>query len=133
VRLISDDALAIVTIMQEAAGEPYEGMVGVGEVIRRRAERHFQSDGTVAGTVLRSYAFSGWNSKPDFLRIRTVQLEDVDDRVPEAARAWRESAVSSVVPDAVYYCNLGVLEEPPAWARPANFVRQVGNHSFYRS
>lgn len=131
-RLVPDEVWAAITIVQEAAGEPYEGKVAVGEVIRRRTESHFQSDGTVAGTVLHSYAFSGWNTKPDFLRIRTAQLDDGDDVVQDALRAWRESESSLVVPDAYYYCNLGVLPAKPAWATEAALVRQVGRHTFFR-
>lgn len=131
-RLVSDEALAVVTIMQEAAGEPYEGKLAVAEVIRRRAERRFQSDGTVAGTVLRAYQFSGWNTKPDHLRIRTVQLHDTDRGVEDATKAWRQSALVSVVPDAVLYCNLDILPSPPSWATEAKFVKQIGHHSFYR-
>lgn len=131
-RLIPDDILAVVTIMQEAAGEPYAGKLAVAEVIRRRTEKHVQSDGTVAGTVLRSYQFSGWNTKPDALRIRTAQLQDTDHGTEDAQKAWRESITSRTVADAVFYCNLSVLPRPPAWATPDKFVVKIGHHSFYR-
>lgn len=131
-RLISDEALAAVTIVQEAAGEPYEGKLAVANVIRHRMELGVHSDGTVAGTVLRAYQFSGWNTKPDFLRIRTVQADDSEQSVCEALLAWRESATRDLVPGAVMYCNLNVLATPPAWARPELFVATVHRHTFFR-
>lgn len=131
-RLVSDEALAAITIVQEAAGEPYEGKLAVANVIRHRMELGLHSDGTVAGTVLRSFQFSGWNSKPDFLRIRTVQADDSEESVRESIRAWRESATRDIVPGAVFYCNLHVLPRPPAWARPELFVATVHRHTFFR-
>ncbi len=131
-RLVPDEILAVITIVQEAASEPYEGQLAVAEVIRRRAERHFQSDGTIAGTVLHSYAFSGWNTKPDFLRIRTVQLQDTDKVVEEATRAWRESVGSNVVPEAVFYYR-PLPGISPAWAIPDKFVATIGHHIFFRA
>lgn len=129
-RLVSDDAIAIITLVQEVAGEPYDGKLAVAEVIRRRMRLGFQSDGTVAGTLLRAYAFSGWNTKPDFLRIRTIQLHDSDAGVQDCARAWREGATSNLVPQAVNYVNLDIAH--PDWATPDRFVAKVGHHSFYR-
>ena len=131
-RLISDEALAVITIVQEAAGESYEGKLAVANVIRHRMEREMHSDGTVAGTVLRAFQFSGWNTKPDFLRIRTVQVDSEEESVREATLAWRESATRDIVPGAVLYCNLNVLPIPPAWAKPANFVASIDHHTFFR-
>lgn len=49
--VISPDALGICTLWQEARGEPYQGKVAVGEVIRERMRRRYASDGTVAGAL----------------------------------------------------------------------------------
>ena len=134
-RLISDAALAVVTIFQEAAGEPLEGKIAVGEVIRNRAALHYQSDGTIAGTVLHAFAFSGWNSTKDpnisGLRIRSVQMDDGHAILKECADAWEQSRDSHLVKGAVLYLNPAAVAVKPAWADPAKFITKVGRHEFY--
>jgi len=111
VRLISDDALAAVTIYQEAAGESFEGKVAVAEVIRNRMAFRYQSDGTVAGTVLHPFAFSGWNSTSNqniaALRIRSVQVDSAASN--DCAVAWQTSIDSQTVKGAVLYYNPAVI------------------------
>ena len=143
-RLISDEALAIVTIRQEAEGESYLGKLAVAEVIRNRMQRKYASDGTVAGTVLRAKQFSGWNAtstKTDLIntfRIKSVQIDSDDPIVKDCIRAWHEAqAGSNTVHGAVLYYapstlkKLGIPE--PDWALPdsAEEVAVVGNHRFF--
>lgn len=134
-RLVTDDALAIITIMQEAAGEPYIGKVAVAEVIRNRMKAKYSSDGTVAGTVLRPYQFSGWNTE-DRGRIRNIRADDTDPIVQECQRAWQEAwHGSDTVKGAVLYYNPDprLVRETPDWAKPhsATLVAQVGHHVFF--
>lgn len=136
-RLIAEDALAIVTLMQEAAGEPYIGKVAVAEVIRNRMNKKYASDGTVSGTVLRPLQFSGWNAK-DPGRIRTVRSDTDDKAVQDCLRAWQEAmAGSDIVKGAVLYLNQGYLQkigEPiPDWALPDSAIEVaiVGQHHFF--
>ena len=79
-RLVSDDAWAIMNIWIEARGEPYEGRVAVGRVMRNRMRLKFFSDGTVSNTVLYPYQFSGWNSSGHG---RDGAAKLVFDRLPE--------------------------------------------------
>lgn len=44
--LVPDDTWAILTIIGEAAGEPYVGQLAVAEVIRNRMRQRYASDGT---------------------------------------------------------------------------------------
>ena len=127
-RLITEDALAIVTIWQEARGEPYEGKLAVGEVIRNRMKRNYFSNGSVSGTVLRDYQFSGWNVG-DANRVPSVDIDDGDSTVRECISAWKDSSISSVANGAVLYCNLHLAH--PSWAKPEKMVAQIGNHSFF--
>jgi N-acetylmuramoyl-L-alanine amidase len=132
-RLISEEALAVITIMQEAAGEPYEGKVAVAEVIRNRMNKKYASDGTVSGTVLRPLQFSGWNAK-DPGRIRAVRSDSDDKVVKECIRAWHEAlAGTDMVKGAVLYYNPSIITEPPDWALPdsATQVAVVGQHHFF--
>ena len=132
-RLISEDALAVVTIMQEAAGEPYVGKVAVAEVIRNRMQMKYSSDGTVAGTVLRAKQFSGWNTA-DPGRIRNIRADDDDAVVRECMRAWEEAKHGSdTVANAVLYYNKKLVPDTPEWALPesAIHVATVGQHDFF--
>ena len=131
-RLVSDDVLGILTIWTEAQGEGFNGKVAVGEVIRRRTQRRYQSDGTIAGTVAKRYQFSALNDdKADNdLFIRSLKISWGDQGVPECERAWIWSATSNLVPDAVLYCNLDVAQ--PSWARPDKLVTKIDHHSFFK-
>lgn len=127
-RLVSDDLLGIVTLFQEAEGESYPGKVAVAEVILRRTARRYMSDGTVAGTVLRPFQFSGWNTGSTN-RIRSLKLNDDDPAVRECIRAWNHAkAGSNTTGNAVHYFNPELCF--PDWARGAEVVAEIGNHRF---
>jgi len=132
-RLITEEALAIVTIMQEAAGEPYEGKLAVAEVIRNRMQQRYTSDGTVAGTVLRPYQFSGWNTA-DPGRVRNIRADTDQQVVQDCSRAWAEAlAGSNTVHNAVLYYNKRLVVDTPDWALPdsATHLATVGQHDFF--
>lgn len=134
-RLIPEDTLAIVTIMQEAAGEPYTGKVAVAEVILNRMKAKYSSDGTVSGTVLRPLQFSGWNSR-DPGRIRNIRIDTDDPVVQECMRAWDEAKHGSdTVKGAVLYYNPDPRLVPvtPEWAKSHSAVQvaEVGHHVFF--
>ena len=126
--LISDDSLGIVTVFQEAEGEPYEGKVAVAEVILRRTARKYMSDGTVAGTIFRKYQFSGMNSdSPN--RIRSFQIDENDPVVNECIRAWTEAkGGSNYSAGAMHYYNPKAVS--PVWATNAPVLARIGNHVF---
>ncbi len=135
-RLITDSAIGYMAVWAEAEGEPYEGKCAVAEVIRRRAHRHYNSDGTIAGTIARRYQFSFLNDDAqDNLRlIKALQLDSDDSIVLDCIRAWNavgQIGYSEIVPGAVLYFNPHTAPAP-AWAIGANFVKTVGNHAFYR-
>lgn len=119
--------LAVATIYGEAAGEPYQGKLAVGEVIRNRMKRKHWSDGTVAGTVLRPRQFSLWNTET-LGRIRTCRLNTDDPVVRECQRAWDESALTNVTSGALYYHADYVL---PPWVGGMELTVQIGRHLFY--
>jgi spore germination cell wall hydrolase CwlJ-like protein len=139
-RLITEEALAIVTILQEAEGEPYAGKLAVAEIIRNRMNKNYASDGTVSGTVLRAKQFSGWNAvgpKDDphnFFRIRSARADSDGAIVKDCIRAWNEArAGSNTVHGAVLYYNPSIVKETPEWAKPehADEVAVVGQHHFF--
>lgn len=131
-RILSDDVLAIVTIAQEALGEPYEGKLAVAEVIRNRMQKRYSSDGSVAGTVLRAWQFSGWNTD-SVGRIKMAKIDSDHAVVAECVRAWEEAkAGSNLVNGALLYYAPAIVKTPK-WARAefATQVAEVGGHVFF--
>lgn len=131
-RILSDDALAIITIAQEAIGESYEGKLAVAEVIRNRMRHKYSSDGTVAGTVLRPWQFSGWNTD-SVGRVRMAKIDGDDKVVDDCVRAWRSAKEgSNTVNGAVLYYAPAIVKMPK-WARPeyAIQVAEIGGHVFF--
>lgn len=127
-RLISDDALGVIAVFMEAEGEPYEGKVGVAEVIQKRTRNKFMSDGTVAGTVLKKYQFSGFNSDAGN-RIRAFKIDSQHPVVQECQRAWEEAkAGSNLTGDALHYYNPKLCD--PLWAQGSKTVVTLGDHRF---
>lgn len=136
-RLITEESLAVITILQEAAGEPYAGKVAVAEVIRNRMLKKYASNGTVSDTVLRPKQFSGWNTG-DPGRIRNIQADSESQVVRDCIRAWNEAlAGSNTVNGAVLYYSPSALKElgwpTPDWALPDSAVEVavVGKHHFF--
>ena len=136
-RLITEEALAVITIMQEAAGEPYEGKVAVAEVIRNRMNKKYASDGTVSDTVLRPKQFSGWNTH-DPGRIRNIRADSESQVVKDCIRAWNEAREgSNRTHGAVLYYAPATLKKlgipDPDWAAPdsADEVAVIGQHHFF--
>jgi N-acetylmuramoyl-L-alanine amidase len=129
-RLIADYLFGVVTVFQEAEGEPYEGKVAVAEVILRRMRRKYMSDGTVVGTCLRRLQFSGWNSD-SANRIRSLKIDTSNPVADECVRAWVEADKGSdLVPDCLHYFNARIVSPP--WAKDAEIVAVIGNHTFVK-
>jgi N-acetylmuramoyl-L-alanine amidase len=127
-RLISETALAVITIWQEARGEVFEGKIAVGEVIRNRMKKKYSSDGSVAGTVLKAYQFSGWNTG-DANRIPSLKLDDSEKTVKECVDAWNRSGSTNLAAGALLYYAKSI--PPPPWAKDCVNVADVGNHIFF--
>lgn len=135
--LIPPNCLAVATIIQEAALEPYRGKVAVGKTIRNRMRKRYASDGSVAGTILRPYQFSGWNTT-DRTRIRSCNTRLDSPVVRESFAAWLESAIKwDGMEDAVlYHANKKIMDKLglpiPKWAVLSKRVATIGNHIFYK-
>jgi spore germination cell wall hydrolase CwlJ-like protein len=132
VRLIADDTLVACTLWGEARGETPEGRIAVAEVIRNRMAQHYQSDGTVAGTLMKPHQFSCWSTRDPSRRLM-VMLDTEDALVLDCFEAWeRALAGSNLVRGALLYANLAVTGGvPPDWGI-VHRVATIGNHSFYR-
>jgi spore germination cell wall hydrolase CwlJ-like protein len=151
---MTDDDLLALCAWSEAAGEPFEGKVAVLRVVRNRMALHYQSDGTVAGTVLHPAAFSGFSydmvdgvytkvahtpeevaARAENMRIHAMAQpvwadcqKAVEDSVPDSGFVGGPQ-FEKLTPATVLYCNPAISSPP--WATPDNFVCQIFHHSFY--
>lgn len=139
-----EDFFAIVTIAQEAIGEPKEGKLAVAEVIRNRMAKRYSSDGTVIGTVLSKWQFSAWN--PESIKDGKMTPLDIKAYLSRAFKqvkmneailadciwAWETSKTSRTVNGAVLYFAPAVVSTP-TWARPEHAVQvaEIGGHTFF--
>src|SRR5262249_33539463 len=126
------DAVAALTIAGEAASEPYDCKVGIGNVIRARMREplRFLSDGTVLRTCLAPNQFSCWNrvSPP---RVWMDLLDMADPVADECLKAWTQSAILDVVDGANFY-YADTTDEIPAWTEHAEFKIQISHTLFYK-
>ena len=129
--IMPDHLWAILTIFQEAEGESYDGKIAVAEVILRRTQDKFMSDGTIVDTCLRAYQFSGWNSKSPN-RVRSAKMADDLQPVKDCIAAWDEAVHgSNLTHGAVFYYNPKLVPERPAWADPDHYTVTIGHHDFF--
>ena len=150
--LPSDADLLALCVSTEASNQPPDGMAAVYDTIRNRMRMRYQSDGTLAGTVLHHNAYSafgfnfphgGYEPAPDaYTPERVAKML----AAAKASRVWSKicSVIVSVdaghyvggegydrlTPDTVLYVNPTISH--PDWATPAAFVTVIGQHSFYR-
>ena len=120
----ASETLIVQTLVLEAGGEGYEGMVAVGEVIRNRAKR---GDLSPVEVVTRPKQFSCWN------RARNAKeaLARVSDQTLQRAyMAWEASSESNLTGGATHYANLGLCS--PNWARKLERTAKVGQHTFFK-
>lgn len=128
-RLVSDDTWVVLTLYMEGRGEPYDGLVAIGEVIRNRTIRKFNSNGTIVNTLLRPYQFSGWNTG-DPNRLVAALADDTDANVQKCQHAWAEAkGGSELAKGAVFYYNPAIVTTPPSWAK--HRVAIYGRHHFF--
>lgn len=155
---MDDRTLLAVCIADEAGLEPFVGKVAVGRVVMNRKRRLFQSDGTMAGTVLRRDQFSGFYFEMvggRYVRVASSSLEAADraadklTRYKASPKIWPDSlyAADLVMRDAarfwmdysefndrtVNYYNPKVITTPPAWATPDKLDAVIFNHAFYHA
>jgi spore germination cell wall hydrolase CwlJ-like protein len=116
------DQVAVETILLEAANQPMDGQIAVGNVIRNRA----RTSGTYFEAVcLKRYQFSCWLDRAWAERrlARATPLEWANARL-----AWERSESSNLVGDSRHY--YAPKYASPKWARGATKVYQIGAHRF---
>lgn len=127
-----DTYLAIATLYQEARGvSDNAAVLAVCHVIRNRMAARYFSDGTVAGTVLYPYQFSGWNpgSEVAGASLRSVPQE------PRLLALWLSSQHEiDPTSGALLYYSPASMEsrKRPAWAYRTAFCCSFGPFDFYK-
>lgn len=150
---MDDRTLLALCLYSEAQGEPHAGKCAVAQVILNRMREHFQSDGTVLGTVLHPNAFSGfWYAFRGDSYVRVARtLADAETRAAillvqaEQSTVWPEclgiasQALSGELPSdpgldkAVSYLNPAILKQLPAWASADKKLCSIGRHDFFEA
>ena len=134
-RLVPDWVWAVITIMQEAQGEPMSTKIAVAEVIFLRTKLKYMSDGTVVSTVLWPMQFSGWNAQDDTPKYRE-RIEcakiSIDDPVVEACiDAWHiAEGGSNTTNGALLYYNPSICS--PAWAAKCIETAVIGKQRYMK-
>lgn len=130
--MYSENLLAVATLWQEARGVTNDDAVlGVCHVIRNRMERHYTSDGTVAGTVLAPMQFSGWN--PGSRVAAQSLLSAMGDK--RLLALWlRSNLTSDITNGAVLYFSPDAMGDRsnPSWATQENYACSIGPFDFYK-
>ena len=127
----ADNLLAVATLWQEARGCQTDAQLAVAHVIRNRMARKYSSDGTVAGTVLAPWQFSGWN--PGSQVAARSLLESFNE--PRLLVLW---LVSDHEPDptggAVLYYSPDSMADgaTPSWVAGSTHCATIGPFEFYR-
>ena len=130
-RVIPDEIWGPLNIWAESRGEPFEGQVAVGFVVRERMRLRYFSDGTVLGTVWRPSQFS-WTLASDKQREKVLSIDMDDASHATARRAWDLSGASDVLPPKTVLYHAASVN--PRWAssNDVKFVKQIGHHLFYQ-
>ena len=154
---MDDNTLFALCIWDEAQGEPPEGRRAVSRVIHNRMALGYESDGTVVGTVLKKFQFSGfWFSMQAGAYTETefdlagaeaqaarllVQAQTtsvwsdcqlaVTDGAIGSSYAWGpQGRLIDAQPRTLLYCNMAISH--PAWASATNEVAVVYHHTFFK-
>jgi hypothetical protein len=106
---------AVNAILGEAEGEPFLGKVALGEALRTRLK--------IYGDFRGVYGLSSTRLSKASARARA-----------ECLRAWRESGASSLVADCDVWGTDSDIKKfkKTRWFKSYEFVRKIGNHSFFR-
>ena len=154
---MSDDDLFALCVWDEAQGEPFEGKVAVARVIYNRMANKYASDGTVEGTILHKWAFSGFwaemqhghytqiafnfedaeaqanrlliqaKATPQWAECQRAVLAGKPGVAFTGGPAWRKLDAE---PHAVLYYNPQISS--PKWATPEDTICDIYHHRFCR-
>jgi N-acetylmuramoyl-L-alanine amidase len=133
----TEEELLAACIWGEARGESRKGKIAIANVVMNRADHPRRWGNTIHSVILQPYQFSCFNpSDPNAEKILDRMWEDSDSGICMLLSSMAiEEELADVtqtyddLPGATHYHNLSVS---PSWASRIQFLRQIGNHKFYR-
>ena len=126
-----EEGLAVATMWQEARGSDDKARLAVAHVIRNRMAQMYTSDGTVAGTVLVPWQFSGWMDAT----IARESLVYAGTDSLDLEGIWQQSATEPDPTDgAVLYYSPAAMSPPgtvPSWVASSRLTLDLPDFKFY--
>ncbi len=141
IKALTDLETLFLTIYGEGRGEPVEGQIAIGNVIRNRF-RKAPLNTTYKEICLAPLQFSCWNHSdanyPLLMEMAMILVhgESIKDIVLRQcvciARGIKDDEILDNTHGALNYMTSQLFHSPkrPAWALNAKVVRPIGNHSF---
>ncbi len=121
--------LLAIAIWREARGEPNEGKIAVGEVIRNRVDDSRWPD-TWEDVILQPWQFSAFNKgDPNATKFPDPTTRAWLDCYAAACSVYEIGPEKGYANGANHYCAVSVH---PSWARTDKLVAQIGRHKFYK-
>lgn len=132
---IKDEDVVAATIVGEAGGEEYKGMLAIKNVLDNRAKNKNTS---AAGEALRPKQFSMWNSATKSVSVKAdyddSKLKSIIDKYKDHKK-WDDAMAIAVkqVKDTTkgatdYYAHNKI--KPPYWTKNWEETVVIGNHTF---
>jgi len=140
---LTDNEVLFLTLIGEARGEPIEGIVGVGCVIRNRLHYSPARYKGYKDVCLAPFQFSCWNADDDnsglLLDIanKLINNQIINDPYLRqcfvVSNAIAEWSLLDNVKGARYYMTSILFESDkrPSWAKSPVFTLIRGNHTFF--
>ena len=126
----SNIILLAMVIYGEARGEPIEGQVAIGNVIKNRLENKERFGGNWKEVILKKWQFSCFNEN-DPNRVKMLDPElDIWEQCYVIADAIFFDHFRDNVSGANHYVNPKIAQ--PKWIEGGKPVKVIGNHSFYK-
>ena len=124
IRSLFEIILLSFTIFAESSGEPYEGKVAVGSVIRNRAEVYQESYSDI---ILANKQFSCYNSKKELMKhIKRIEIE-VFAECAVIALGIYYNIIKDNTEGALYYVKMNVVVK---WMKKMRVTILYNNHKF---
>lgn len=123
-----DEWVMALAIWREARGEPVEGKIAVGEVIRNRMRTKNRWRSTIVGVVTQPKQFSAFNAgDPNAVKF-PKPTDGVWRQCCESVRAVMRNR-ADFTEGANHYHTKAVK---PYWVKGKTPVCEIGNHVFYK-
>ena len=130
----NDKSVVTQTVLLEAAGEPYNGKLGVAFVIANRMKKRRQTAHQVCWA---KWQFSCWLDPLE--RIAQKFANETGKTWVESALAAEMALMNSVIDPtmgATHYLNKAVTIQQagklPSWVDQLQWLVTIGNHDFYK-